>query len=112
MFTSAPVQTVYKYMFTFFQRASVGFTKSTSILEFLLMFHLLIFYLCFPMLSICSYMVGCQGYPRCRASIFFPKFVLEALVDESLCQQCQPGDVHQIRFKFKRGSVPPMMPLE
>lgn len=59
-----------------------------------------------------SYMVGCQGYPRCRASIFFPKFVLEASVDESLCQQCQPGDVHQIRFKFKRGSVPPMMPLD
>lgn len=58
-----------------------------------------------------SYMIGCQGYPRCRASIFFPKFVLEASVDESLCQQCQTGDVHRIRFKFKRGSVPPMMPL-
>ena len=59
-----------------------------------------------------SYMVGCQGYPRCRASAFFPKFVIEASVDESLCGNCQPGDVHKVKFKFKRGSVPPMMPLE
>ena len=59
-----------------------------------------------------SYMIGCQGYPRCRASAFFPKFVIEAAVHESVCQRCQPGDVHKISFKFKRGSVPPMMPLE
>ncbi|KAL9957422.1 hypothetical protein ACROYT_G039055 [Oculina patagonica] len=59
-----------------------------------------------------SYMIGCQGYPRCRASAFFPKFVVEAAVHESVCQRCQPGDVHKISFKFKRGSVPPMMPLE
>ncbi|XP_067044937.1 DNA topoisomerase 3-alpha-like isoform X2 [Acropora muricata] len=59
-----------------------------------------------------SYLVGCQGYPRCRASAFFPKFVIEASVDESLCGNCQPGDVHKVKFKFKRGSVPPMMPLE
>ncbi|KAJ7340489.1 hypothetical protein OS493_003239 [Desmophyllum pertusum] len=59
-----------------------------------------------------GYMIGCQGYPRCRSSAFFPKFVLEAAVHESVCQRCQPGDVHKIRFKFKRGSVPPMMPLE
>jgi len=61
---------------------------------------------------LCSYMIGCQGYPRCRASVFFPKFVVEAAVHESVCQRCQPGDVHKISFKFKRGSVPPMMPLE
>lgn len=59
-----------------------------------------------------SYMIGCQGYPRCHASAFFPKFVIEAAVHESVCQRCQPGDVHKISFKFKRGSVPPMMPLE
>ncbi|KAM7428568.1 hypothetical protein ABFA07_020472 [Porites harrisoni] len=59
-----------------------------------------------------SFMIGCEGYPRCRSSAFFPKFVLEATVHESLCPNCQPGDVHKISFKFKRGSVPPMMPLE
>ncbi|XP_068762622.1 DNA topoisomerase 3-alpha-like isoform X2 [Montipora capricornis] len=59
-----------------------------------------------------SYMIGCQGYPRCRSSAFFPKFVIEAAVDESLCGNCQPGDVHKVKFKFKKGSVPPMMPLE
>jgi len=59
-----------------------------------------------------SYMIGCQGYPRCRSSAFFPKFVTEAAVHESVCQKCRPGDVHKIRFKFLKGSVPPMMPLE
>ena len=62
--------------------------------------------------SLFSYMIGCQGYPRCRASAFFPKFVVEAAVHESVCQRCQPGDVHKIAFKFRRGSVPPMMPVE
>ncbi|KAK3730446.1 hypothetical protein QZH41_012648 [Actinostola sp. cb2023] len=59
-----------------------------------------------------NYMVGCLGYPHCRASVFLPKFVLNAEVDESLCHICGPGQVHQLKFTFKRGSVPPMIPLQ
>ncbi|XP_048575676.1 DNA topoisomerase 3-alpha isoform X2 [Nematostella vectensis] len=59
-----------------------------------------------------SYMIGCQGFPQCRASIFLPKSVLALTVDESVCPVCRPRDVHMLRFTFKRGSVPPMTPLQ
>ncbi|EDO40018.1 predicted protein, partial [Nematostella vectensis] len=58
------------------------------------------------------YMIGCQGFPQCRASIFLPKSVLALTVDESVCPVCRPRDVHMLRFTFKRGSVPPMTPLQ
>jgi len=29
----------------------------------------------------------------------------------TLCQ-CQPGPVHKLRFSFRRGSMPPYIPLE
>ncbi|KAJ8319013.1 hypothetical protein KUTeg_004104 [Tegillarca granosa] len=55
------------------------------------------------------YYIGCMGYPDCKNAIWFPDWVLEATGDESHCQQCQS---RQIKFKFKKGHVPPMMPLE
>eukprot|EP00794_Sanderia_malayensis_P009161 gene9161-10134_t len=58
-----------------------------------------------------SFMLGCQGFPGCKNGTFFPKFVLEANRSQATCRQC-PGPVHQIEFTFKRGSVPPMMPLK
>eukprot|EP00795_Rhopilema_esculentum_P009199 gene9199-16873_t len=56
-------------------------------------------------------MLGCQGYPTCKNGIFLPKFVLKATRLASVCPRCQPSPVHKIEFEFKRGSVPPMMPL-
>ncbi|XP_078691459.1 DNA topoisomerase 3-alpha-like isoform X1 [Branchiostoma floridae x Branchiostoma belcheri] len=57
-------------------------------------------------------MLSCMGYPGCRAVVWFPAGVLEATCDEAVCTRCQPGPVHKVKFKFKRGSVPPMIPLD
>ncbi|XP_064601607.1 DNA topoisomerase 3-alpha-like [Liolophura sinensis] len=59
-----------------------------------------------------GYYIGCMGYPDCRQAVWFPDFVLEASVENQTCIVCQPGPVHLIKFKFKRGSVAPMLPNE
>jgi len=59
-----------------------------------------------------SLMLGCQGFPNCKNSIFLPKFVLKATCSEVVCDLCQPRPVRKINFEFKKGSVPPMMSLQ
>uniref|UniRef100_A0AAZ3P0U6 DNA topoisomerase n=1 Tax=Oncorhynchus tshawytscha TaxID=74940 RepID=A0AAZ3P0U6_ONCTS len=54
--------------------------------------------------------LSCVGYPECKCSVWFPDTVLEVNRDESVCPTCQPRPVHML--KFRRGSLPPMMPLE
>ncbi|KAG9343025.1 hypothetical protein JZ751_015243 [Albula glossodonta] len=54
----------------------------------------------------------CVGFPDCKTSVWFPDSVLEVSRDESVCPTCQPHPVHMLKFKFKRGSLPPTMPLE
>uniref|UniRef100_A0A6Q2Y6L8 DNA topoisomerase n=1 Tax=Esox lucius TaxID=8010 RepID=A0A6Q2Y6L8_ESOLU len=54
----------------------------------------------------------CVGYPECKCSVWFPDTVLEVSRDESVCSTCQPSPVHMLKFKFRRGSLPPTMPLE
>ncbi|XP_034311164.2 DNA topoisomerase 3-alpha isoform X1 [Magallana gigas] len=56
-----------------------------------------------------GFYIGCQGYPSCRSAIWFPDFVLDASVSDVKCETCQ---AHLVNFKFKMGSVPPMLPLE
>ncbi|KAK3091602.1 hypothetical protein FSP39_021083 [Pinctada imbricata] len=56
-----------------------------------------------------GYYIGCMGYPDCRNAIWMPDFVLEAEVTDQHCRECQ---AKKIKFKFKRGSVPPMMSTE
>nr|XP_015800866.2 DNA topoisomerase 3-alpha [Nothobranchius furzeri] len=56
--------------------------------------------------------LSCVGYPSCRTAVWFPDMVLEVNWDESVCPTCQPSPVHMLKFKFRRGSLPPMMPLE
>ncbi|VDI07427.1 DNA topoisomerase III [Mytilus galloprovincialis] len=56
--------------------------------------------------------IGCMGYPGCKSAIWLPDFVLEATVEDTVCQRCLPNEVKNIKFKFKRGSVPPMVPTE
>ncbi|MBN3306928.1 TOP3A topoisomerase, partial [Amia calva] len=56
--------------------------------------------------------LSCVGYPSCKAALWFPDSVLEVSRDESICPTCRPNPVHKLKFKFKRGSLPPMMPLE
>ncbi|XP_029294340.1 DNA topoisomerase 3-alpha isoform X1 [Cottoperca gobio] len=56
--------------------------------------------------------LSCTGYPDCKTAVWFPDTVLEVSRDDSICPTCQPRPVHQLRFKFRRGSLPPMMPLE
>ncbi|KAI7803718.1 putative DNA topoisomerase 3-alpha [Triplophysa rosa] len=56
--------------------------------------------------------LSCMGYPACKAAVWFPGTVLEVSRDESVCPTCRPPPVHMLKFKFKRGSLPPMMPLE
>lgn len=57
-------------------------------------------------------LLSCMGYPACKAAVWFPDTVLEVSRDESICPTCRPHPVHMLKFKFKRGSLPPMMPLE
>uniref|UniRef100_A0AAY4BQY9 DNA topoisomerase n=1 Tax=Denticeps clupeoides TaxID=299321 RepID=A0AAY4BQY9_9TELE len=56
--------------------------------------------------------LSCMGYPACKVAVWFPDTVLDVCRDESICPTCQPEPVHMLKFKFKRGSLPPMMPLE
>ncbi|XP_076607612.1 LOW QUALITY PROTEIN: DNA topoisomerase 3-alpha [Chaetodon auriga] len=56
--------------------------------------------------------LSCTGYPACKTAVWFPDMVLEVSRDDSICPTCQPHPVHMLRFKFRRGSLPPMMPLE
>ncbi|XP_062263697.1 DNA topoisomerase 3-alpha [Platichthys flesus] len=56
--------------------------------------------------------LSCVGFPACKTAVWFPDTVLEVSRDDSICPTCQPRPVHMLRFKFRRGSLPPMMPLE
>ncbi|XP_078229244.1 DNA topoisomerase 3-alpha isoform X3 [Callithrix jacchus] len=56
--------------------------------------------------------LSCTGFPECRSAIWFPDSVLEASRDGSVCPVCQPHPVYRLKLKFKRGSLPPTMPLE
>ncbi|XP_041863568.1 DNA topoisomerase 3-alpha isoform X2 [Melanotaenia boesemani] len=56
--------------------------------------------------------LSCTGYPACKTAVWFPDMVLEVSRDESICPTCQPSPIHMLKFKFRRGSLPPMMPLE
>ncbi|XP_035745019.1 DNA topoisomerase 3-alpha isoform X2 [Egretta garzetta] len=59
-----------------------------------------------------KFYLSCTGYPACKTAVWFPDFVLDVARDESICDVCKPHPVHRLKFKFKRGSVPPVMPLE
>uniref|UniRef100_A0A3P9KGI1 DNA topoisomerase n=1 Tax=Oryzias latipes TaxID=8090 RepID=A0A3P9KGI1_ORYLA len=59
-----------------------------------------------------SKFLTCVGYPACKTAVWFPDMVLDVSRDESICPTCQPSPVHMLKFKFRRGSLPPMMPLE
>ncbi|XP_028267371.1 DNA topoisomerase 3-alpha [Parambassis ranga] len=56
--------------------------------------------------------LSCVGYPACKTAVWFPDMVLEVSRDDSICPTCQPRPIHMLKFKFRRGSLPPMMPLE
>ncbi|XP_038618516.1 DNA topoisomerase 3-alpha isoform X2 [Tachyglossus aculeatus] len=59
-----------------------------------------------------GFYLGCLGYPACKAAVWFPDSVLEVSKDDSVCPDCVPHPVYKLKFKFKRGSIPPTMPLE
>ncbi|XP_068002650.1 DNA topoisomerase 3-alpha isoform X2 [Melanerpes formicivorus] len=59
-----------------------------------------------------GFYLSCTGYPACKSAVWFPDFVLDVARDESICDVCKPHPVHRLKLKFKRGSVPPMVPLE
>ncbi|NWZ46946.1 DNA topoisomerase 3-alpha [Haliaeetus albicilla] len=59
-----------------------------------------------------GFYLSCMGYPACKTAVWFPDFVLDVTRDESVCAVCKPHPVHRLKFKFKRGSIPPVMPLE
>ncbi|XP_066221103.1 DNA topoisomerase 3-alpha [Saccopteryx leptura] len=59
-----------------------------------------------------GFYLSCSGFPECRSVVWFPDSVLEASRDGSVCPVCQPHPVYRLKFKFKRGSLPPTMPLE
>nr|XP_025042155.1 DNA topoisomerase 3-alpha isoform X2 [Pelodiscus sinensis] len=59
-----------------------------------------------------KFYLGCMNYPNCRAAVWFPDCVLEVSKDDSVCAVCKPHPVYRLKFKFKRGSVPPLLPLE
>ncbi|XP_054464313.1 LOW QUALITY PROTEIN: DNA topoisomerase 3-alpha [Anoplopoma fimbria] len=56
--------------------------------------------------------LSCAGFPACKTAVWFPDTVLEVSRDDDICPTCQPHPVHMLKFKFRRGSLPPMMPLE
>ncbi|XP_070617542.1 DNA topoisomerase 3-alpha [Erythrolamprus reginae] len=59
-----------------------------------------------------GFYLSCLGFPACKSSVWFPDSVLEVSKDDSVCEVCKPAPVHRLKLKFKRGSLPPVMPLE
>ncbi|XP_011755460.2 DNA topoisomerase 3-alpha isoform X1 [Macaca nemestrina] len=59
-----------------------------------------------------GFYLSCMGFPECRSAMWLPDSVLEASRDSSVCPVCQPHPVYRLKLKFKRGSLPPTMPLE
>ncbi|XP_072337326.1 DNA topoisomerase 3-alpha isoform X3 [Scyliorhinus torazame] len=59
-----------------------------------------------------GFYLSCTGYPNCKSAVWFPDSVLGVSRDESVCPTCKPHPIHRLKFKFKRGSVPPLVPLE
>ncbi|XP_078096496.1 DNA topoisomerase 3-alpha [Mustelus asterias] len=59
-----------------------------------------------------GFYLSCTGYPNCKSAVWFPDSVLGVSRDESVCPTCKPHPVHRLKFKFKQGSVPPLVPLE
>ncbi|KAM5263620.1 DNA topoisomerase 3-alpha isoform 2-T2 [Ctenodactylus gundi] len=59
-----------------------------------------------------GFYLSCTGFPECRSAMWFPSSILELSRDDSVCPVCQPPPVYRLKFKFKRGSLPPTMPLE
>ncbi|XP_069501793.1 DNA topoisomerase 3-alpha isoform X2 [Ambystoma mexicanum] len=59
-----------------------------------------------------GFFLSCLGYPSCKSAIWFPDSVLEVSRDDSVCTVCQPHPVNRLKLKFKRGSIPLIMPLE
>ncbi|XP_019659228.2 DNA topoisomerase 3-alpha isoform X1 [Ailuropoda melanoleuca] len=59
-----------------------------------------------------GFYLSCTGFPECRSAMWFPDSVLEASRDGTVCPVCQPHPVYRLKLKFKRGSLPPTMPLE
>ncbi|GAQ86760.1 DNA topoisomerase III [Klebsormidium nitens] len=53
-----------------------------------------------------AFMIGCSGYPQCRNVMWLPAALIEASVTEQTCPTCQPGPVHLVHFKFRRGEIP------
>ncbi|XP_065178079.1 DNA topoisomerase 3-alpha-like isoform X2 [Sycon ciliatum] len=54
-----------------------------------------------------GFMIGCNCYPGCRASIFFPEIVTGLTAAKKKCDQCKPpGAVFKVKVKFKRGGAP------
>ncbi|XP_061740244.1 DNA topoisomerase 3-alpha [Nerophis ophidion] len=56
--------------------------------------------------------LSCVGFPACKTAVWFPDTVLEVSRDDSICSTCQPRPVHMLKLRFRRGSLPAMMPLE
>ncbi|XP_062999738.1 DNA topoisomerase 3-alpha isoform X2 [Elgaria multicarinata webbii] len=59
-----------------------------------------------------GFYLSCLGYPTCKTAVWFPDSVLDVSKDSSVCDVCKPHPVHRLKLKFKRGSLPAMMPLE
>ena len=74
-------------------------------------------------------MLSCLGFPDCKAIQHFPQSIVDAKPDSSFCtnvctnyqsyntqhvfhSQCQPRPVHQLKLKFRPGSVPPYLGTE
>uniref|UniRef100_A0A8C9M5J8 DNA topoisomerase n=1 Tax=Panthera tigris altaica TaxID=74533 RepID=A0A8C9M5J8_PANTA len=72
----------------------------------------LVFLIYLGMFISCMFYLSCTGFPECRSAMWFPDSVLEASRDGTVCPVCQPHPVYRLKFKFKRGSLPPTMPLE
>ncbi|XP_054850854.1 DNA topoisomerase 3-alpha isoform X2 [Eublepharis macularius] len=59
-----------------------------------------------------GFYLSCMGYPTCKSAVWFPDSVLAVSKDDSVCDVCRPHPVHRLKLKFKRGSLPAIMPLE
>ncbi|KAG1657405.1 DNA topoisomerase 3-alpha [Nymphon striatum] len=63
-------------------------------------------------LKVHKFYIGCMSYPNCKSSIWFPNYVESVSIDNSVCQQCEPGPIHLLKFKFRPGSMRPYYPNE
>ncbi|TPX45549.1 hypothetical protein SeMB42_g03969 [Synchytrium endobioticum] len=74
------------------------------------------FPICLKTIKTGKRVIGCTNYPTCKNAVWLPESVTEVSCSDEVCDNCsrpnKPPRTRQLKFQFKRGALPPNIPLE